>query len=85
MHAYGKLTCLPLFYLLRRDAQDIQDFHHDLDDDICHCLAWLDLRIRLQLFEKVLETFRYVDQGLLRRIYVINCLTCFDVKLGLRR
>ena len=64
MHAYGKLTCSPLFYLLRRDAQNIQDFHHYLDDDICHCLAWLDLHIRLQPFEKVLDTFQDVDQGL---------------------
>ena len=82
--AYGKLTRSPVLYLLRRSAQNIQDFNHDLDNDIRHCLAWSNLRIGLQTFEKVLDTFKNVDHGLLRRIYILHCLTSFDVK-GLRR
>ena len=78
-----KLTCSSLPYLLRRDAQDIQDFNHDLDDDIRHCLAWSNLRILLHTFEKVLDPFKDVDQGLLHCIDILNCLTSFDVKLGL--
>jgi hypothetical protein len=82
---YGKLTCSSLFYLLCRDTQDIQYFHHYLNNDVCHSLAWFDLRISLQTFEKVLDPLKDVDQGLLRCIDILNCLASFVVKLGLRR
>ena len=84
-NAYGELTCSSLFYLLRRDSENIQNFHHYLHDDIRHCLVWSDLRIRLETSEKVLDTFKNVDQGLLRCIHILNCLKSFDVKLGLQR
>ena len=45
----------------------------------------MDLGICLQTFEKVLDTFKDVDQGLLRCIDILNRLTSFDVKLGLGR
>ena len=81
----GKLTGSPLFYLLCGDSENIQNFHHYLHDDIGHRLVWSDLRIPLQTFEKVLDTFENVDQGLLRRVDILNRLTSFDVKLGLQR
>ena len=81
MQACRKLTRSSLFYLLRRDSKDIQDFHHDLDDDVRHSIAWLDLRIRLRPFEEILDPLKYIDQGLLRRIDVLNGLPIFDVKL----
>ena len=60
-NAYGELTCSPLLYLLRCDSENIQNFHHYFHDDVRHSLAWFDLRIRLQTFEKVLNAFNNVD------------------------
>ena len=60
-NAYGKLTCSSLLYLLCRNSENIQNFHHYFHDDVRHCLAWFDLRIRLQTFEKVLNAFKNVD------------------------
>ena len=35
--------------------------------------------------KKILDTFKDVYQGLLCCVDILNCLTNFDVKLGLRR
>ena len=80
-----KFTCSSMLYLLRRDSENIQYFHHYLHNDICHCLVWFDLRIRLQTFEKVFNAFENVNQGVLRRVDILDRLTSFDVKLGLQK
>jgi hypothetical protein len=59
-------------YLLRRSTQDILDFDHYLHDDV------------VKIMVEVLNTFKGVDQGLLRCIDILSCLTRFDIKLGLR-
>ena len=79
-NAHEKLTCSSLLYLLCRDSENIQNFHHYLNNDIRHCLAWSDCRVGLQTFEKVLDTFKDIDQGFLRRSDILNRLTSFDVK-----
>ena len=84
MHAYGKLTCSPLSYLLCSDSENIQYFHHYLNDDILHRRRWWDLGVGLQAFEEVLDTFKDIDQGILRCIDILDRLTSFDFKLGSR-
>ena len=85
MHAYGKLTCSSLSYLFCSDSENIQHFRHNLHDNVCHCRRWWDLRIRLQAFEEVLDTFKDVDHGVLRCVDILDRLTSFDVNLYLRR
>ena len=83
--AYWELTSSSLLYLLRSDSKNIQYFHHYLDDDVGHRLAWSDLGICLQTFEKVLDTLKDVNQSVLRCTDVLNRLTGFYINLGLRR
>ena len=71
-----------MLYLLCRDSENIQNFHHYRHDNVRHCIAWFDLRIRLQTFEEVLDTFENVDQGLLPRVDILNRLTSFDVNFA---
>jgi hypothetical protein len=81
----GSSLVRPCFISFVAIAQDIQYFHHYLNDDVRHCLGWSNLRIGLQTFEKVLDPLKDVDKCLLRCIDILNRLTSIDVKLGLRR
>jgi hypothetical protein len=81
----GKLTRSSLWYLLCRDSENIQYFHHYLNDDVRHRRGWWNLHVSLQTFEKVLDPHKDVDQGLLRCTDILSRLTRFEVKLGLRR
>ena len=85
MHAHRELTFSSLSYLTCSDSEDIQYFYHYLHDDARHCRRWWDLRICLQAFEEVLDTFKDVNQGLLRCADVLNRLTNFDVNLDYQR
>jgi hypothetical protein len=87
MQAYDnlKLTRPPPFYLLCRNSENIQHFRHYLHDDVHHRCTWLNLRIRFQAFEKVLDPLKYVDQCLLGRTNVLSRLTSLEVKLDCKR
>jgi hypothetical protein len=85
MKAYEKLTRSSLPYLLCRDSENIQYFHHNLHDDVRHRRGWWNLRIRLEAFEKVLYSFKDVDQGLLRCTDILGRLHRCQTRLKLER
>ena len=85
MQVPGKPTRSPLLYLLCRDSENIQYFHHYLNDDVCHCRGWWNLRVRLQAFEKVLDTSKDVDQCVLRCTDILSRLMNVDGKPEFRR
>ena len=88
MQAYrniGKLTRSSLSYLFSRDGENIEYFHHYLNDDVRHRRSRWNLRVRFEAFEKVLNTFKDIDQCVLRRTDVLGCLMNVDVNLESQR
>ena len=85
MQAPGKLTRSSLSYLLCSDSENIQYFNHYLNNDVRHRRRWWNLGICLQAFEKVLDPFEDVDQGILYCTDILSRLLRLNVKLELQR
>ena len=75
MQRCWKPTCSSLSYLLCRNSEDVQYFNHYLHDDVRHRCGWRNFGIDLEAFEKVLNTLKDVDEGLLACTNVLSRLT----------
>jgi hypothetical protein len=56
-------------------------FQHYIHDDVHHRRRWWNVCIRLDVFEKVLEAFKDIDQSLFYCTDAFNRLTNVNVEL----
>jgi hypothetical protein len=68
-----------LFNLLRRNREDVQNFNHDLDNDIGHGVRWRHFRIGFESFEEVLYPIEQIRKGFFTCGDVLGSLTDIEV------
>jgi hypothetical protein len=69
-----------MLHLLRRNREDVQDFNHDLHDNVSHRVSWWHFRVSLKPFKEVLDTLEEVGKGFLTRFDILGSLTNVAVK-----
>jgi CHAD domain-containing protein len=69
-----------LFNLLRRNREDIQNFNHDLDNDVRHRVCWRYFRIGFEAFEEVLDPIEQIGKGFFTCSDVLGSLTDIEVE-----
>ena len=76
---YEQLTCPALLHLLRRDRQDAKDLNHDLSDYVHHFRCRPHLSIVFKASEEILYAFEDVDESVLARSNILDCLRIVGV------
>jgi len=69
-----------LLHLLRRNREDVQNFHHYLHDHVSHRISWWHFRVRFEAFEEVLDTLEEIGKGFFTRVDILGGLTDIAVK-----